>query len=159
MSYWVRVFCTDSIVPPVRAIRDAIEAPGDGARYQYQLWPDDIEDNADSWGQCIVTRNDIEHLLVEIDRDKVPDIPADSMEFLDTVDECDTSPEKDRVTQHLAATNYVVSMQLLQLADDGLGPMVAVGNYFIDRHGGLFHADDMGFCERADSDEEFLEVG
>jgi hypothetical protein len=74
-------------------------------------------------------------------------------EWIGLVKKTTATSGREQVLKHLAGTHLIVEFQLLsEMLDDDFPLLYALCNYFIDRNGGLFHADNEGFKTRAESE-------
>ena len=157
MGYYVRAFCTSSVVPPIRAVLEWTAQQG----YTLQVDPDSAEVDLDSpdWQEVdIIYKDGKQPFVVGVDRDDGSEASLvrreieEFEEFLADV----TGPAKARVLTHLRATRYIVANQLLaDVDDDGYEASSIFLTYFVEHCGGLIQADSEGFYE---GDELIVEL-
>jgi hypothetical protein len=160
MTYYVEAFCTSTEVPSRSEVLSwakgrqpwfGFAPPGE------QLTPEQLEDR--TWDASAVFYNPDDAFVVDVYRagepDKVlgQDIFADLVDrFRRSVERLSQSPQRDNVLSHLERSRFVVSVgvPLSRFGDDeeAWAALSQFLDYFIERRGGLVHAEGEGFYDR-----------
>lgn len=154
MGYYARAFCTSPDVPPLRQVLEWAEDRGVGLT----IGPGRAGVDLDSpdWREVeLVYKQGRQPILCEVNRDDSSDdnlLREEVEDFLESLDDVDDSPDKDRVVQHLRETRFVVASQLLtsDFDDDVYKAINTYLSYFVEHCGGMIQADGEGFYEGDD---------
>jgi hypothetical protein len=158
MTYYLTALCTDGNVPSrgeVLAWAKGRE-PWLGFVPPGETCPPEELDNQDWHAQGMFYNQD-DFFVVDIYRagdrhDVLGDICASVVDgFRGNLEQLSPSPQRNQVLQHLARTRFVVSVAVpvSQFGDDerAWGAVHLLLDYFVERHGGLVHAEGEGFYD------------
>ena len=157
MPYYVRAFCTASQSPTINAVMQSLRQCGPNC----DACVDDVSElDSPLWQQFeLIYKSGNGPIVVECNRDETPDslAKAECEEFIEEVAELEASPAKDKVMEHLRMTRFIVSCQLLSdCDDDGYEANGKLLDYFVEKCGGMIHADGEGFYDRMNTDNVLL---
>jgi hypothetical protein len=142
LAYYLRAFCTSTDIPPLRAVLDW--AASQGVRLDAPTA--DLDTRA--WEQAeVLYKPDKSPLVAEANEDDLA--REEAGEFIESLEDVDESPEKQKVLEHLRQTKAIVAVQLLgDIDDDGYSAAGTFLTYFVDHCAALIQADGEGFYER-----------
>ncbi len=142
MAYYLRAFCTSDDIPPLREVLEWAASQG------VRLDVPSADLDSDTWGQAeVLYTADRSPIVAEANADTLAHEEVD--EFIESLEDVDESPEKQKVLEHLRQTKAVIAVQLLgDIDDDGYTAAGTFLTYFIEQCGGLIQADGEGFYER-----------
>ena len=142
LAYYLRAFCTSDDIPPLRAVFEW--AVGQGVR----LDSPEAELDSSTWLQAeILYKRDRSPIVAETNTDDL--VREEVGEFIESLEDVDESPEKQKVLEHLRQTKAIVAVQLLgDIDDDGYSAAGTFLTYFVEHCAGLIQADGEGFYER-----------
>ena len=149
MSYFVRAFCTDSMVPELNKVIQWLQQKG----YNISLDQQVVQTDACSpdWNQAaVVYKQGKMPIIVECNKDTGSEdclMKEEIDEFLEFVGSPGLSLQKRAVVKHLKKTKYIIACRLptTDIDDDGYKINNIFLDYFVEHHGGLIQADAEGF--------------
>ena len=164
MAYYVRAFCTSPRVPALaeiqrwlatrrsKAVLDNPNHAVEVAQGRASSSPT-LDLHASDWDQIAVTYKPGKlPILAECNRD---DGSEDSLlrqeigEFLELLQEAGSDAARQRVSEHLQATRFIVACQVptSDIEDEGLEANGEFLGFFVEHCGGMTQADGEGFYD------------
>ncbi len=148
MSYFVRVFCTESDIPTLAQVFEYAKSYGVDLAIDETNGKTDV--NTSDWSEAeILYKPGKLPLVVECNRDDGTtdcDARAEPQEFIEEIGAPGLSLAKRQVIKHLKATKFIIATQLLNdIDEDGYNANGTFLSYFVDLCGGMIQADHEGF--------------
>lgn len=142
MAYYLRAFCTSNDIPPLRTVLDWAASQG------VRLDAPKADLDTRTWEQAeVLYKPDRSPIVAEANADDLAS--EEAREFIESLDDVDESPEKQKVLGHLRQTRAIVAVQLRgDIDDDGYTAAGTFLTYFVEHCAALIQADGEGFYER-----------
>jgi hypothetical protein len=152
MAYYVRAFCKSAEpVPPLARILQWVRGRGPTLSLDPRSGRPNLE--AEDWNQAeLIYKEGKLPLIVEVSRANQPGealLHEEIGEFEEFLEDVPESENKRKVLEHLAATRYIVAVQLpaSDIDQDGYAANGWFMAYFAENCKGMIQADGEGFYE------------
>jgi hypothetical protein len=148
VGYYLRAFCTSEDLPPLGRVFDWAAAHGVSLELQHEPDPGALGPARWRWAE-IRYQHGKQPLVVDVSRAAGNGLPLEDVEeFIELLTEFEESADKRRVLAQLRASRAVVSAQLFSdIDDDGYDAVGVFLGFFVERCGGMIHADGEGFYD------------
>lgn len=151
MGYYVRAFCTQGEVPPLRALLAFSAEQGSRLDLDREASKPALDDG--KWEYVgIVYKDHKAPILLEVNQDDCGEeslVRDEIEEFLESLEDAPKNKSRRRVEKNLRNTRFIVAAQLptADIDEDGYAALGHVLHYLIDNNGAMIQADGEGFYE------------